>query len=123
MIGLGQGVSMPERTIFEKILASEIPSAAVYENEWVYAFKDIAPAAPVHVLVIPKQKTSGIARLHELSPESILEFFKALPVVAEKLNLQNGYRVVINEGKDGNQAVPYLHAHILGGRALAWPPG
>lgn len=115
---------MTDDTIFDKIIRKEIPAHIVYEDEWVVAFKDINPQAPVHVLVIPRKKVTGFAEFAKSNPLDIGEFFKRISLVASKLNLNdNGYRIVINHGQDGNQTVPYVHAHILGGRRLSWPPG
>ncbi len=111
-------------TIFDKILAKQIPADIVYEDDWALAFRDITPQAPVHVLVIPKSKVARFADLGELDSDTVGQFFKSVGKAAEKLRLDgNGYRVVINNGKDAQQTVEYLHAHILGGRGMSWPPG
>lgn len=111
-------------TIFDKILAKEIPAHVVYEDDQVLAFRDIQPQAPVHVLVIPKSKVARFAELPEQNDAAVGVFFSRVAKVARELGLEkNGYRVVINNGRDGQQTVEYLHAHILGGRALTWPPG
>lgn len=113
-----------EVTIFEKILAGEIPCDSVFENDDVLAFKDINPTAPVHVLVIPKTKTKRFSQLKNQSPEKTGKFFNAVSKAASSLGLDGpGYRIVINCGKNGGQDVEYLHAHILGGRPLNWPAG
>ena len=115
---------MAEKTIFEKILAKEIPSEGVYEDDDVYAFKDIEPQAPVHVLVIPKKKVERFQQLKDSDPLAAGTFFAKVARVAEELGLEpDGYRVVVNNGKYGQQTVEYLHAHILGGRQMTWPPG
>lgn len=110
-------------TLFEKIIAREIPADIIFEDDLVLAFNDINPQAPTHVLVIPKKP---IARIAEAVPDDhqVLGhlLLKAREVAAE-LNLENGYRLVINNGPDGGESVPHLHLHILGGRALNWPPG
>ena len=110
-------------TLFEKIIARDIPADIVYEDDLVLAFNDIHPPAPTHVLVIPKKP---IPRIAEADPEDhqVLGhlLLKAREVAAE-LNLENGYRLVINNGPDGGESVPHLHLHILGGRAMNWPPG
>jgi histidine triad (HIT) family protein len=117
-------IFMDEVTIFDKILAKEIPADCVYEDEDVFAFSDIDPQAPVHVLVIPKIKIVRFSELKNRQPEDIGIFFKKVSKVAAELGLDvEGYRVVINNGKHGQQTVEYLHAHILGGRQLHWPPG
>ena len=112
------------KTLFEKIIAREIPAAIVYEDDLVLAFRDIKPQAPVHVLIIPKKP---ITRLAEAGPEDhkvLGHLLLKAAEVADKLGLKkNGYRIVINNGPDAGEAVPHLHVHILGGRHLAWPPG
>lgn len=111
-------------TLFEKIIAREIPAQIVAEgNDWL-AFHDISPQAPVHVLVIPKKV---IPRLGEAAPEDVQllgTLLLAVQEIARKLGIvETGFRVVINHGRDGGETVPHLHIHILGGRPLAWPPG
>jgi histidine triad (HIT) family protein len=112
------------KTLFERIVAREIPAEIVYEDEWVLAFKDIKPQAPVHVLIIPK---NPLARIAEATPQdqSVLgHLLLKAAHVAGKLGLkESGFRLVINNGRDAGEAVPHLHCHILGGRALGWPPG
>ena len=105
--------------IFCKIVAGEIPSAKVYEDENVYAFRDIQPQAPVHVLVVPK---AHIASADEVSAENaalVAEIFKAIPKIAKAEDLTNGYRVITNCGEDGCQSVKHLHFHVLGGKKLS----
>ena len=115
---------MSENTIFDKILRREIPAQIVHEDEAVLAFRDIQPQAPVHVLVIPKKKLSHFSDLASAPAEDVAAFFSSIAKVAQQLGLEkNGYRVVINNGRDAQQSVEYIHAHILGGRALSWPPG
>jgi histidine triad (HIT) family protein len=112
------------KTLFEKIIAREIPAAIVYEDELVLAFRDINPAAPTHVLIVPK---NAIPRIAEAQPDDqkVLGhlLLKAAEVAAQLGLDKTGYRLVINNGKDGGETVPHLHCHILGGRHLAWPPG
>jgi len=112
------------KTIFERIVAREIPADIVYEDDLVLAFRDIKPQAPVHALIVPKKP---IPRLAEASPEDhrvIGHLLLKAAEVATKLGLQqSGYRLVINNGPDGGESVPHLHCHILGGRPLGWPPG
>jgi histidine triad (HIT) family protein len=111
------------KTLFEKIIAREIPAAIVYEDDAVLGFRDIHPQAPVHVLIVPKKL---VPRIAEASVDDQLLLghllFKAAEI-ARQLDLKNGYRLVINNGADGGETVPHLHVHILGGRHLAWPPG
>ena len=105
--------------LFCKIISGEIPSGKVYEDEWVYAFRDIAPQAPVHILVVPK---THIASADEISAENavlVSHIFEVIPQIAKAEGLQNGYRVVTNVGEDGCQSVKHLHFHILGGKQLA----
>lgn len=112
-----------EVTIFDKILSGEMNADVVFENEFVLAFKDIHPQAPVHVLVIPKQKFRDMASSKK-NAVVMGHFWDGIVETAHALNLeQDGYRVVINNGKNAMQTVDYLHAHILGGRLLGWPPG
>lgn len=108
-----------ENCLFCKIIAGEIPSKKVYEDENVYAFHDINPNAPVHVLVIPKVHISSIQELTEENLPAASAVLKAIPVIAKELGLaENGYRVITNCGEDGGQTVKHLHFHILGGKKL-----
>jgi len=111
-------------TLFEKIIAREIPADIVYEDDLVLAFNDINPQAPVHVLVIPKKL---IPRIAEAEPEDhqVLGhlLLKAKDIAADLGLHENGFRLVINNGKDAGESVPHLHLHILGGRTMIWPPG
>ena len=110
--------------LFCKIIAGEIPSAKVYENDKVYAFRDINPEAPIHVLIVPKEH---IASANELTAENagiIADIFLAAKEIAAREGIaEGGYRIVNNCGVDGGQTVGHLHFHMLGGRSLAWPPG
>lgn len=115
---------MSVKTVFDNILDGTVPVDVVYENEYVLAFRDINPVAPVHVLVIPKRKTVSIVDIGQADTEYMGRFFQAIPQVAALCGLnKDGYRVVVNHGRHGQQTVEYLHAHIIGGRQLAWPPG
>jgi histidine triad (HIT) family protein len=115
---------MQADTVFDKILRRELPARLVHEDQDVLAFHDARPQAPVHVLVIPKKKVASLDRLEELSEQEAGRFLRAVASVARGLGLAgSGYRVVINCGRDANQSVDYLHAHILGGRHMRWPPG
>ena len=113
-----------EKSLFEKICDKEIPAEIVYEDDQVVAFRDIAPAAPTHVLIIPRK---AIPRVNEAQAEdqSLLgHLLLKAAEVARSLGLsERGFRLVINNGKDGGESVPHLHCHILGGRPLQWPPG
>lgn len=104
--------------LFCKIANGEIPSTPVYENEYVYAFRDIQPQAPVHVLVIPRVH---IASVNDVSPENakaVAEVMTAIPEVAKACGLEKGYRVITNVGEHGCQSVRHLHFHVLGGCQL-----
>lgn len=108
-----------DETIFDKILARQIPAAIVFEDDHVLAFKDIQPQARVHVLVIPKRRARSLHDLKDHPVAHIGEFMAGVARVAENLGLvQGGYRVVLNTGADAGQTVFYVHAHILGGEPL-----
>lgn len=104
--------------LFCKIIAGEIPSAKVYENEYVYAFKDINPMAPVHVLVVPKEHICCADEVNTDNSIYVAKIFEAIPEIAKQLGLTNGYRIINNCGEDGCQSVKHLHFHILGGKKL-----
>lgn len=108
-----------ENCLFCKIIAGEIPSKKVYEDENVYAFHDINPNAPVHVLVIPKVHIASIQEVTEENLPAVSAVLKVIPQIAKELGLaENGYRVITNCGEDGGQSVKHLHFHILGGKKL-----
>ena len=108
-----------ENCLFCKIIAGEIPSKKVYEDENVYAFHDINPNAPVHVLVIPKVHIASIQEVTEENLSAVSAVLKVIPHIAQELGLaENGYRVITNCGEDGGQSVKHLHFHILGGKKL-----
>ena len=104
--------------LFCKIVAGEIPSTKVYEDETVLAFRDIAPQAPTHILVIPKTHIGSVAEITGENSSVVAHIFEVIPGIAEKENLVNGYRVVSNCGQDAGQTVHHLHFHILGGAEL-----
>ena len=104
--------------IFCKIIAGEIPAKKVYEDDKVLAFFDIAPQAPVHILVIPKMHITSAAHVDEKSSDHVAACFAAIPQIVEAQGLHNGFRVITNSGTDGGQTVFHLHFHILGGKAL-----
>ena len=110
-------------TLFEKIIQRHIPADIVFEDDQVLAFKDINPAAPTHVLVIPKRPISRIDAANAEDQLLIGDWMRKVAEIARELKLENGFRLVINNGPDGGESVPHLHCHILGGRALQWPPG
>ena len=105
--------------LFCRIIAGEIPSTKVYEDEAVYAFRDIAPQAPTHILVIPKTHISGCNGITEENCDVVAHIFRVIPQIAGAEGLDNGYRVVSNCGDDGCQSVHHLHFHILGGKKLS----
>lgn len=108
-------------TLFTKIINREIPADIVYEDDFVVAFRDITPVAPTHILIVTRAEISGLAELpDEGDHEHILN---AAKTIAEQEGLGTGYRLVINQGEDAGQTVPHLHAHLIGGRKLSWPPG
>jgi histidine triad (HIT) family protein len=110
--------------LFCKIIAGDIPSNKVYSDEHVYAFHDINPAAPTHVLVIPKKHLSAVNDGGAGNEVLLGKLLLAANIIAADLGLEHdGFRYVINTGTDGGQTVFHLHLHILGGRALSWPPG
>ena len=112
------------KTIFEKIVAREIPADIVYEDELVLAFRDVRPQAPTHVLIVPKQLIPRIAEARPTDHAVLGHLLLKAAEVAAKVGLrEGGYRLVINNGRDGGETVPHLHCHILGGRPLGWPPG
>ena len=109
-------------TLFSKIIAGEVPAQIVYEDEHVVAFRDVDPKAPVHVLIVTRQETPGLAALPETGDHTHI-LNAAKKIAAQEGIAESGYRLVINQGEDGGQSVPHLHAHLLGGRKLLWPPG
>ena len=105
--------------LFCKIIAGEIPSTKVYEDETVYAFRDIAPQAPSHILVIPKEHIPSVDGITAENSAVVAHIFEVIPAIAKAENLAGGYRVVSNCGADAGQTVHHLHFHILGGQTLA----
>ena len=112
-----------ENCLFCKIISGEIPSTKVYEDDFVYAFRDINPQAPTHVLVIPKEHIQSVSQITPENQEIVGHIFTVIAKLAKELDLKDGYRVVSNVGEQGGQSVPHLHFHLLGGRNLGWPPG
>jgi len=110
-------------TIFTKIINREVPAEIVYEDDRALAFRDLNPQAPTHVLVIPKREITSLNNLQETDESLIGHLFLVVQKLATRLNLENGYRTVINCGQDGGQTVGHIHIHLLGGRSLGWPPG
>lgn len=111
-------------TIFEKIIAREIPSKIIWEDDDAIAFHDVNPQAPVHVLIVPKKVIPRLGAANESDSAVLGKLLLVAGKLAKKLGIElSGYRVVINSGPDAGESVPHLHVHLLGKRALAWPPG
>ena len=104
--------------IFCKIIKGDIPSSKVYENEYVYAFRDINPQAPVHILVVPKEHVASVDEISAENSILVSKIFEAIPEIAKAEELTGGYRVITNCGEDACQTVKHLHFHILGGKKL-----
>ena len=104
--------------LFCKIAHGEIPSTKVYEDEQILAFRDIAPQAPTHILVIPKEHIASVGEITEANSKLVANIFEVIPAIAAREQLTNGYRVVSNCGADAGQTVHHLHFHILGGKVL-----
>ena len=109
--------------LFCRIVAGEIPSDLVHEDEDVIAFRDIAPQAPTHVLIIPRRHIPDAQALTEADGALVAKLFAVMRKIADEEGVGDGYRVVSNIGPDSGQSVPHLHFHLLGGRTMAWPPG
>ena len=110
--------------LFCKIINGEIPSNKVYEDEMCYAFYDIDPQAPKHIIIIPKLHIASANEINEENSKYISHIFEVIPKIAKDSGFaQNGYRIVNNCGEDGGQTVHHLHFHLMGGRAFAWPAG
>ena len=110
-------------TLFEKIIAREIPANIECEDDQCIVIHDIDPQAPTHFLVIPKRVIPRVAEAQPEDASLVGHLLLTAASVAKSLNLEGGFRIVINNGKDGGEAVPHMHVHVLGGRPLAWPPG
>jgi histidine triad (HIT) family protein len=109
--------------LFCRIIRGEIPSKKVYEDDFVYAFEDIDPKAPTHILIVPKTHIRGVKEATEADAEIIGRCHLAAAQIARERNIENGYRTVSNVGPGAGQSVFHLHVHLLGGRPLSWPPG
>lgn len=109
--------------LFCKIIAGEIPSTKVYEDEWVYAFLDIDPQAPFHAVIVPKIHIASAAEINTENSHYVSKIFEAVAKIAVQEKLEDGFRVVNNCGKDGGQTVGHIHFHLLARRYLQWPPG
>lgn len=110
-------------SIFTKIIQRDIPADIVFEDDLCIAFKDIAPKAPTHLLVVPKKEIVSMAELTDQDEAIIGRCMLVASKVARDAGLSGGYRLVINTGDEGGQEVPHIHIHVLGGRQLTWPPG
>ena len=117
---------MKEKTLFEKIIDREIPAEIVYEDDLCLAFNDIAPKAPHHILIIPKKPIPRIAESMDEDKTLLGHLLLKAKEIAKHKGFSDedkGFRVVVNNGKDGGETVPHLHVHLLAGRPLLWPPG
>lgn len=113
-------------TLFEKIIARQIPADIVHEDEVCIAFRDINPQAPVHILVVPKKPIACVGAATEPDRDILGHLLLAAARIASAQGLQTadkGFRLVINQGRDAGESVPHLHVHLLGGRPMTWPPG
>jgi histidine triad (HIT) family protein len=110
--------------LFCKIVAGDIPSTVVHEDEASFAFRDLEPRAPTHILVIPRHHVPNVAALADDSPEDAAALLRAVAAVAAQEGIaDSGYRTVFNTGADAQQTVFHAHIHVLGGRSMTWPPG
>lgn len=114
---------MSDKTIFKRIIDKEIPADIIYEDDQCLAFKDIAPKAPTHVLIIPKKEIATVDDLADEDAALIGHMWIVIRNLARDLGLDDGYRVIVNCKEAGGQEVPHLHYHLLGGRQMTWPPG
>lgn len=112
-----------EKTLFEKIIDKEIPAEIVFEDDRAVAFRDINPAAPTHVLVVPRKPIDRIENMEEADEALVGHLVLVATRLARSEGLDGGYRLVMNNGADAGQSVFHIHLHLLGGRALSWPPG
>lgn len=108
-------------TLFTRIINREIPANIVYEDEHIVAFRDIDPQAPTHIVITTRSEIPGLAAVPEAGDHQYI--LNAARRIAEQEGLTDGYRLVINQGESAGQSVPHIHAHLLGGRSLSWPPG
>jgi histidine triad (HIT) family protein len=109
--------------LFCRIIRGEIPAKKVHEDEQVFAFEDIHPQAPTHVLIIPKKHFAGLKEAEAVDAELIGRCHLVAAQIARKRKIENGYRTVLNVGPGAGQSVFHMHVHLLGGRSLSWPPG
>lgn len=109
--------------LFCQIVEGKIPSAPVYQDDLSYAFADISPKAPLHILIVPREHIGSLDRVDEDRRDLLGHLLWAAAEIARQKGLAKGYRIVVNTGEDGGQTVEHLHLHLLGGRSLHWPPG
>jgi histidine triad (HIT) family protein len=114
---------MPEKTLFQKIADREIPANLVHEDDRCFAFRDISPQAPTHILIVPRKVIPTLNDLTEEDAPLVGHLFVVAKELAEKEGLRGGYRTVFNCGPDASQTVFHIHLHLLGGRTMTWPPG
>jgi histidine triad (HIT) family protein len=112
-----------EKTLFEKIIAREIPANVEYEDEQCIAIHDLNPQAPTHLLIIPKKPIARVSEAIDEDGETLGHLLLIGRELAKKCQLESGFRLVINNGAHGGETIPHLHVHLLGGRQLSWPPG
>ncbi|XP_071941451.1 adenosine 5'-monophosphoramidase HINT1-like [Antedon mediterranea] len=118
-----QVYSQPEPTIFSKILDKSIPADIIYEDDKCIAFRDVSPVSPVHFLVIPRKIIPRLSEAEDSDSELLGHLLSVARKTAQVEGLADGYRIVINDGKNGAQSVYHLHIHVMGGRQMSWPPG
>ena len=111
------------KTLFQRIADGEIPAKLVHQDDRCVAFRDIAPQAPTHILVVPREPIARIAEAAPAQAELVGHLLLVAARVAADQGLRDGYRLVVNNGRHGGETVPHLHVHLLGGRPLGWPPG
>lgn len=116
-------MATPNDCLFCRIIAGEIPSKKVFEDERIYAFEDIQPGAPTHILLVPKRHVRGLTECEDGDAPLLGELQLRAAALAREHGLTGGYRTVLNVGPDAGQSVFHLHLHLLGGRRMAWPPG
>jgi histidine triad (HIT) family protein len=114
---------MPDKTIFKRIIDGEVPAKVVYQDDRCLAFHDIAPQAPTHVIVIPKKEIASLDQVADEDAALVGHLIVTIRKLAAELQLDQGYRVVLNCGPHAGQSVDHLHFHLLGGRPMKWPPG
>ena len=110
-------------SIFQKIIAGEIPGDIIHQDDHCVVLRDINPQAPTHLLIVPKKLITRVSEADDNEKELLGHLLLTARDMAKQLNLDNGFRIVINNGPDGGESVPHLHVHLLGGRSLTWPPG